>query len=101
MASEITPARCSTRRCPARSTAFRYTDPVFGFEVPKHCPGIPDSVLFPATAWQNEEEYWDEYRQLAARFVANFRRFAPECPPEIEMAGPITSGTPHLDPQAF
>ena len=38
-----------------------------------------------------EDEYWDEYRQLASRFVANFRRFAPECPPEIEMAGPVTS----------
>lgn len=77
-----------------------YTDPVFGFEVPTRCPGIPENVLFPARAWQKEEDYWDEYRQLASRFIANYRRFAPECPPEVEMAGPVTSGAPFLDLRA-
>lgn len=69
-----------------------YADPVFGFDVPRSCPGLPENVLFPARAWQDEAAYWDEYRQLAARFVANFRRFAPDCPPEIELAGPVLSG---------
>ena len=49
-----------------------YTDPVFGFEVPKTCPGVPKNVLYPAEAWPNEEEYWKQvspagralYRQL-------------------------------------
>ena len=73
-----------------------YTDPVFGFEVPKSCPGVPEKILFPAQSWQNEGDYWDEYRQLASRFVANFRRYAPECPPEIEQAGPLTSNAGHV-----
>jgi phosphoenolpyruvate carboxykinase (ATP) len=66
-----------------------YVDPIFGFEVPKNCPGIPDEVLYPSKAWQNEDQYWDTYRQLAARYIGNFKKFAPSCPPELEMAGPL------------
>ena len=66
-----------------------YTDPLFGFDVPASCPGIPEDVLYPARSWGNEESYWNTYRQLAARYVGNFKKFAPDCPPEIEMAGPV------------
>ncbi len=65
-----------------------YTDPLFGFEVPAQVAGLPEDVLYPARAWPNEEEYWDKYRQLAARYVGNFRKFAPDCPPELVEAGP-------------
>ena len=67
-----------------------YTDPLFGFEVPKTCPGadVPESVLYPAQSWPREEEYWKKYRQLAARYVDNFKKFAPDCPPEVAAAGP-------------
>lgn len=68
-----------------------YRDPVFGFEVPKTCPGVPDSVLYPAEAWPNGDEYWKRYRQLAARYVDNFKKFAPDCPPEVIAAGPRLS----------
>lgn len=63
-------------------------DPVFGFQVPRTCPGVPDEVLRPASSWGSEEEYKAKYRQLAARFIDNFRKFAPECPPEVVEAGP-------------
>ncbi len=65
-----------------------YQDPVFGFSVPKTCPGVPESVLYPAQSWPKEEEYWRKYRQLAARFVDNFRKFEPDCPPDVVAAGP-------------
>ncbi len=65
-----------------------YRDPIFGFEVPKTCPGVPDSVLYPAEAWPSSDEYWKKYRQLAARYVDNFKKFAPDCPPEVVAAGP-------------
>jgi phosphoenolpyruvate carboxykinase (ATP) len=65
-----------------------YRDPIFGFEVPKTCPGVPDSVLYPAEAWPSRDEYWKKYRQLAARYVDNFKKFAPDCPPEVVAAGP-------------
>jgi phosphoenolpyruvate carboxykinase (ATP) len=65
-----------------------YQDPIFGFEVPKSCPDVPAEVLYPAEAWPSKETYSDKYRQLAARFIDNFKKFAPDCPPEIQKAGP-------------
>ncbi len=60
------------------------TDPVFGYEVPQRCPGVPDSVLRPSEAWPSADEYWDRYCQLASRYIDNFRKFAADCPPEIQ-----------------
>lgn len=65
-----------------------YTDPVFGFEVPKSCPDVPENVLYPASAWPSREKYDDRYQQLASRFINNFRKYADECPPELVKAGP-------------
>jgi len=65
-----------------------YEDPIFGFQVPKSCPGVPDSVLYPAQSWGSEEEYDRKYKQLAARFVDNFKKYAPDCPPEVLEGGP-------------
>ena len=65
-----------------------YTDPIFGFEVPKSCPNVPEDVLYPAQAWSSERDYMSKYRSLAARFVDNFKKYAPECPPEVRAAGP-------------
>ncbi len=65
-----------------------YVDPIFGFEVPKSCPDVPESVLYPAQAWPSEEDYWDKYRQLASRYIDNFKKYAPDTPPEVRAAGP-------------
>ncbi len=65
-----------------------YTDPVFGFEVPKSCPNVPEEVLYPARAWPSPEAYHNKYRQLAARFIENFKKFAEEAPVEVRLAGP-------------
>jgi phosphoenolpyruvate carboxykinase (ATP) len=63
-------------------------DPLFGFDVPIACDGVPGEVLDPASSWPSETEYMSKYRQLVSRFIDNFRKFAPECPPEIVEAGP-------------
>ena len=65
-----------------------YTDPIFGFQVPKHCPGIPDSVLYPSSSWPSKEAYMKRYRSLAARFIDNFKKFADNCPVEVINSGP-------------
>lgn len=65
-----------------------YTDPVFGFSVPKTCPEVPESVLRPWESWATRAEYDNRYAQLAARFIENFRKFQSECPPEVVAAGP-------------
>jgi phosphoenolpyruvate carboxykinase (ATP) len=49
---------------------------------------VPESVLYPAGSWPSETEYWNKYRQLANRYIDNFKKFAPDCPPEVQEAGP-------------
>jgi len=64
------------------------TDPVFGFSVPKHCEGVPDTTLDPSASWSSKEIYMQKYKQLASRFVENFKKFEDGCPPEVIKAGP-------------
>jgi len=63
-------------------------DPIFGFEVPNRCPGVPDEVLNPSLSWPDEHEYQTRYRDLAARFNDNFRKFEDHTEPEIKASGP-------------
>ncbi|MEK6572108.1 MAG: phosphoenolpyruvate carboxykinase (ATP) [Bacteroidota bacterium] len=63
-------------------------DPVFGFEVPETCDEIPSSVLNPAAAWPSKETYMQKYRQLASRFIENFKKYEAGCPQETIAAGP-------------
>lgn len=65
-----------------------YDDPIFGFRVPKSCPGIPDGVMNPASSWPSLEAYMKRYRALASRFVDNFKKFAEGAPDEVIAAGP-------------
>jgi phosphoenolpyruvate carboxykinase (ATP) len=63
-------------------------DPVFGFGVPETCDEVPPSVLSPAASWPSKETYMQKYRQLASRFIENFKRFEVGCPEETIKAGP-------------
>jgi len=63
-------------------------DPVFGFEVPRTCPGVPDDVLEPWSSWSNREEYDKKYKQLAQKFIENFKKFESETTKEVIDAGP-------------
>ncbi len=65
-----------------------YSEPVFGFQVPRRCPGVPDEVLYPAESWPSKAAYDEKYRQLAARFVENFKKYAAAVPEEVQAAGP-------------
>jgi len=64
------------------------TDPVFGFSVPKSCEGVPSNILDPSASWPSKEVYMQKYKQLASRFVENFKKFESGCPPEVIKAGP-------------
>jgi len=63
-------------------------DPIFGFRVPKTCPGIPENVLDPASAWPSPEAYLKRYRSLASRFIDNFKKFADQATDEVRASGP-------------
>lgn len=64
------------------------TDPVFGFQVPQSCGEVPVSVLNPGESWSNKDDYAKRYKELAARFIENFKKFEEGCPPEVIAAGP-------------
>ena len=63
-------------------------DPVFGFEVPQQCDGVPENVLDPSGSWSDHEFYMQKYRELATRFVENFKKYEEGCPAEVKAAGP-------------
>jgi phosphoenolpyruvate carboxykinase (ATP) len=67
--------------------AFR-TDPVFGFEVPTECEGIPAQILNPASTWPSQQDYDRKYQALAARFIENFKLMTEGCPEDVVKAGP-------------
>jgi len=64
-------------------------DPIFKFQVPQSCPGIPDDVLNPVSSWPSQEAYLKRYRDLASRFIDNFKKFEDESPTEVISAGPV------------
>ncbi|MGA9120513.1 MAG: phosphoenolpyruvate carboxykinase (ATP) [Bacteroidota bacterium] len=64
------------------------TDPVFGFAVPTECEGVPPNVLDPGSSWPDKASYMKKYRELASRFIENFRKFEEGCPEEVRRAGP-------------
>ncbi|GAB1470202.1 phosphoenolpyruvate carboxykinase [Chloroflexota bacterium] len=64
------------------------TDPIFGFEVPKTCPNVPEDVLDPSASWRDKKEYDRRYKDLAMRFKQNFAKFTDGTPQEVIDAGP-------------
>ena len=64
-------------------------DPIFGFQVPQTCPGVPEQVLNPAAAWSSYESYIKRYRALAVRFIDNFKKYSDAASPEVHSAGPV------------
>lgn len=63
-------------------------DPVFGFEIPLSCNGVPANILNPAESWPSKDAHRDKYRQLASRFIENFKKYEEGAPVEVLKAGP-------------
>ena len=74
-------------------------DPVFGFDVPTECDGVPAQILDPAQTWASQEAYYRQYETLARRFIENFKLMSDGCPAHIAEVGPQpgrTTGNPLL-----
>jgi phosphoenolpyruvate carboxykinase (ATP) len=63
-------------------------DPVFGFEVPTHVPGIDDGLLDPRATWADPAAYDAKASELAAMFRDNFESKFADAGDEIAAAGP-------------
>lgn len=51
------------------------THPIFGLQVPKSCPEVPETILDPKSTWANGEEYDKLATELQGRFEKNFQSF--------------------------
>ena len=65
------------------------TDPIFGFQVPSACEGIPAEILQPHTTWRDPQVYDRQATELAHKFVDNFQQFADVVPADVRAAGPL------------
>jgi phosphoenolpyruvate carboxykinase (ATP) len=63
-------------------------DPVFGFEVPTHCPNVPDEILTPRATWADPGAYDSQAHKLARMFIDNFKQFEGQVPASLKSAGP-------------
>ena len=63
-------------------------DPVFHFDVPQSCPGVPDEVLTPRNTWPDPAEYDRKVAELAKLFVENFEKYKSEASAEVIAAAP-------------
>ena len=63
-------------------------DPVFGVEVPRHCPGVQDDVFKPRSTWKRPEEYDAQANRLAKLFREKFSPFADRSTEAVRNAAP-------------
>lgn len=50
------------------------TDPVFGWEVPVHIPGVPDELLTPRDTWQDKVAYDAQAHQLVEKMQERLKQ---------------------------
>jgi phosphoenolpyruvate carboxykinase (ATP) len=50
--------------------------PVFSFDIPVSCPGVPSDLLYPRDTWCDKDAYDEQAIILAKKFIKNFEKFA-------------------------
>ena len=63
-------------------------DPIFGFDVPTECPGVPRDILWPRGVWADPSAYDTTARKLADLFRENFKKYESGVSAEIKAVGP-------------
>ncbi|MEA2031393.1 MAG: phosphoenolpyruvate carboxykinase [candidate division Zixibacteria bacterium] len=63
-------------------------DPVFGFQIPTSCPGVPEEILNPRNTWNDKKAYDEKAEYLTGLFRGNFAQFDEQTPDEVKAAGP-------------
>ena len=64
------------------------TDPVFGFQIPTACAGVPANILNPQKTWKDKKAYMEKYMSLAKSFIENFKKYEAGCSKAILAAAP-------------
>jgi phosphoenolpyruvate carboxykinase (ATP) len=63
-------------------------DPVFHFDVPKSCPGVPAEILTPRNTWADKVAFDTKAKHLAELFVKNFDKYRSEASADVVAAQP-------------
>jgi phosphoenolpyruvate carboxykinase (ATP) len=63
--------------------------PIFNFQIPTACIGVPSELLDPGNTWNNREAYTEKAKALAEMFNKNFQKYAAGVSQEIKAAAPI------------
>ncbi|MFN8238157.1 MAG: phosphoenolpyruvate carboxykinase (ATP), partial [Chitinophagales bacterium] len=64
------------------------TLPIFNFQIPTSCPGVPSEVLNPRNTWSDKAAYDAKAGELAVKFNDNFKKYAAQANEEILAAAP-------------
>ena len=64
------------------------TMPVFGLQIPRECPHVPEELLNPRNIWADKESYDKTIARLAELFNDNNKKFEGLLPEAILNAGP-------------
>jgi phosphoenolpyruvate carboxykinase (ATP) len=62
---------------------------VFGMMMPKECPCVPYTILNPRNTWKDKEAYDRKAKELAHKFIENFKQFSAHVSEEILTAAPV------------
>jgi len=73
---ELEQAQCSTL-------------PIFNLKVPTQCRGVPEDILLPHKAWDDQNAYMKSLKELALKFQKNFKLYEAGCSPDILAGGPV------------
>jgi len=65
-------------------------DPLFGLNVPRTCPEVPEEVLDPKRTWKDGAAYEEQARKLAGMFAENFKQFAGDVSAAVRDSGPAS-----------
>jgi len=62
---------------------------IFGLHIPERCPGVDSKLLFPVNTWSDKNAFDSTAKNLAGKFIENFKRYESNCGPEVkELGGP-------------
>jgi len=64
------------------------TLPIFNFNVPTSCPGVPSEILNPRNTWTDKEAYDTKAKELSVKFNENFKKYASQASESILAAAP-------------
>jgi len=63
-------------------------DSLFGFAIPRECPGIPSELLSPRNTWGDKDAYEEKANYLASLFIKNFEKYRSGVTDDILAAAP-------------